>query len=442
MTVSPHLNWDIESVHKLSERLGEPTGLLNARLSAHAKLATTPMPTLLQESWRRTNPGAIAPRRFKLWHPDMESAILPEDEVSPACCSWLHLHNCNPMTSVIVTEHHKHAHLFGSLGMAITTGNAGLIERLTDFPADNDSPALGLLNQAYYQGGWFIQIPAYTISDRTIWVRHTVNTPKSALLPINHIAVGTGAEVNIMAETACRTVEPSWLNQRTVVDINPGGRLHLVVINQSNEACRFYDHLEIHLSNDSYCRVTWADMTKGWAVIRRETELTGKGCEANLKGVHVGIGEGQLDLRTTQNHTAPHTTSDLLFKTAMYDQAGAVFQGMVAVSPEAIKTNAYQLNRNLLMSENCHTDSIPKLEILTDDVRCTHGTSAGKLQSEAMFYLMSRGMNEETAMQLLIEGYLGEVSDFLPEGAVKNYWRNLVFDINRSALQRHLTSLQ
>ena len=104
-----------------------------------------------------------------------------------------------------------------------------------------------------------------------------------------------------------------------------------------------------------------------------------------------GDGEQHLDHDTQQNHNAPHTTSDLLFKGALRDQSRSVWQGMIYVAPGAQKTNGYQANRNLVLSRGARANSIPGLEILADDVRCTHGATVGQLDEEQMFYLLSRG---------------------------------------------------
>src|SRR5262249_20249048 len=118
-----------------------------------------------------------------------------------------------------------------------------------------------------------------------------------------------------------------------------------------------------------------------------------------------------LDYDTFQEHIAPNTTSDFAFKGALRDTATAVWRGMIRVEPDAQKTNAYQENRNLLLSDKAHADSIPGLEIMANDVRCTHGAPLGRVDRELLFYLMARGMPRQVAERLIVRGFFQDVLD-------------------------------
>src|SRR5581483_7457659 len=131
--------------------------------------------------------------------------------------------------------------------------------------------------------------------------------------------------------------------------------------------------------------------TKGQ--IRIQNDLAGPGATARVTGAHFADGSQHLDYDTFQEHMAPNTTSDFAFKGALRDQSTAVWRGMIRVEREAQKTNAYQENRNLLLSSDAHADSIPGLEILANDVRCTHGATLGQVDREQLFYLMARGLS-------------------------------------------------
>ncbi|MEK7312740.1 MAG: SufD family Fe-S cluster assembly protein, partial [Chloroflexota bacterium] len=117
---------------------------------------------------------------------------------------------------------------------------------------------------------------------------------------------------------------------------------------------------------------------------------------------------------TQQNHNVPHTTSDLLFKGALRDRSRSVWQGMIYVAPGAQKTDGYQANRNLVLSKAARADSIPGLEIMADDVRCTHGATVGQLDQEHIFYLMSRGMPRPEAEKLVVDGFFDPIMRRIP----------------------------
>jgi Fe-S cluster assembly protein SufD len=127
-----------------------------------------------------------------------------------------------------------------------------------------------------------------------------------------------------------------------------------------------------------------------------------------------------LDHDTQQNHFAPNTTSDLLFKGALMEQSRSVWQGMIYVAPDAQKTDGYQANRNLILSRQARADSIPGLEIMADDVRCTHGATVGKIDPDELFYLRSRGIQLPDAERLIVEGFFEPIMQRIPFEGVKN----------------------
>jgi Fe-S cluster assembly protein SufD len=150
-----------------------------------------------------------------------------------------------------------------------------------------------------------------------------------------------------------------------------------------------------------------------------ELDLVGEGATGRMSGFYFTDGNQHLDHDTQQNHLAPHTTSDLLFKGALKGNSRSVWQGMIYVAVGAEKTDGYQANRNLILSPNARADSIPGLEILADDVRCTHGATVGKLEEEPMFYLKSRGIPDKEAERLLVEGFFDPIMQRIPFEGVR-----------------------
>ena len=433
------LDWDKVTAERLSKGLNEPPELLAKRRQAVEQLADSQWPSMHQESWRRTDPRMIGGERFRLWDTTTVDESNSNNAPIPACCSWFHLHNARPCDTVVIGEHQDFGNLFGDLFGSLadgfgSNGNSDVASRVLAFPTDDDSPAIGLTNAAFYQGGFYVTIPKRIIVSRPMWIRHTAHTPSGALLPLNVIHLSAESEATVMLEHSILGEEESWFGSTTHIEVEEGARLNLMAVNQSGYAGRFYDNMKIKLGRNARFHFTWADLTGGWAVVRRETVFAGEGSEAVLRGVHIGRGDGHFDLRTLQDHLAPHTTSDLLYKSVMFDRSKSIFQGLIRIEPKAVNANAYQLNRNLLMSHKSTADSIPKLEIKVDEVRCTHGASAGKVDPEALYYMMSRGLSKEDATQLLIEGFLGEVADHLSEGTLKNYWSARVFELTRRSV--------
>jgi Fe-S cluster assembly protein SufD len=142
-----------------------------------------------------------------------------------------------------------------------------------------------------------------------------------------------------------------------------------------------------------------------------ENDLSGEGATSRVTGAYFADGRQHLDYDTFQLHSAPHTTSDFAFKGALRERATAVWRGMIRVEPDAQKTNAYQENRNLMLSPTTHAVPIPGLEILANDVRCTHGATVGQVDREQLFYLMSRGLSRAEAERLIVRGFFTDVLD-------------------------------
>lgn len=145
-----------------------------------------------------------------------------------------------------------------------------------------------------------------------------------------------------------------------------------------------------------------------------ESRLVAPGGTSEMLGVQFGDGTQHFDYHTLQEHAAPSTTSDLLYKGALKDKARSVFSGLIRAEEGAQKTNAFQLNRNLILSEGARADSMPKLEILANDLRCTHGASTSRLNEEQIFYLMSRGLRRAAAVRMMVDGFFAEIFDRIP----------------------------
>ncbi len=157
-----------------------------------------------------------------------------------------------------------------------------------------------------------------------------------------------------------------------------------------------------------------------------ELDLAGDGAQGRMSGFYFTDGNQHLDHDTQQNHLAPHTTSDLLFKGALKGKSRSVWQGMIYVAPGAQKTDGYQANRNLVLSDGARADSIPGLEILADDVRCTHGATVGKLEAEPLFYLKSRGIPQSEAEKIVVEGFFDPIFQRIPFEGVRERFQQYI----------------
>lgn len=435
------LGWNDESIKLLSRSLGEPEVLLMRRIEANKRFKSTPWPNPTQEAWRRIDPRRIGSAKFKLWLPSEDhdhQVTLPSLDIQmKQGWSRLDLLNGSVVSSDISSVHQSSGLFAGSLCDAFSSPfRDNLTNQILSAADDAESPAINLLQLAYYQGGYHINIPRNVDLSQPIWLRNFSQTPDSGLLNLGIISVQNGGHATVVIDNSCLGNNHQWWNGLTRVIVEDAGHLDLIILNRAGVNTAFYDHFKAFIGRDAFLHLTWADLTEGWAVVRREAVVTAEGGESLLRGVHIGSGDSTFNLRSLQDHPAPHTHSDLLYKAVLFDRSKSIYQGLIVVHPNSVGANAYQLNRNLLLSSQARADSIPMLEILVDEVRCTHGASAGKINPELLFYLMARGLNENQATQLMVEGFLQDAGSSLPEGEIKDFWRDEVIRVCRTALER------
>lgn len=433
-TLSTTANWDIDSVKAISKKLNEPEAFLDIRLKALTQLGGTPFPNATQEEWRRIDPRQIGQRKFK---PLMYNEVNSNGTCHPPFgldnrkdATLFDLKENQIVKKCICQSTRDAGFVMGSMSTMFEHGyGTQLIEQLSSLGHDNDSAAITLSQIAFNQGGFNFVAPQGSLSIKPVWIRNNVDCNNGASFALNVIRIEKDAQAVLALEQNANATTNGWFGGFTVIEVEDGGRLDMLALNSSPETVKFYDNLHIRLGRNAIFNINWADLVEGWSVVRREVITQSKGAEAKLNGVHVGKGDSLYNLRTRQIHSAPHTLSDLLYKSVLFDSSKSVYQGLIVVEPSALNANAYQLNRNLLLDHNATADSIPMLEILVDEVRCTHGASSGKVNKADLFYLMSRGLNEMQATEMLVEGFLNSALDSSMGDMLSEIVRTRVMDV-------------
>ncbi len=176
-------------------------------------------------------------------------------------------------------------------------------------------------------------------------------------------------------------------------------------------------------------QLDWLVLQHGWSCsinISSRSIWSGKGARSKWQAYICLQVSQQVEFNTRQNHFAANTKSDLLYKGVLLDESRSLFSGMIHVAPGAVKTDGYQANRNLIIGANAHADTLPGLEILADDVRCTHGATVGKIDPTELFYLQSRGLDRNDAQKLIIQGFLDPIIQMMPDETDKNDPENMI----------------
>jgi Fe-S cluster assembly protein SufD len=284
-------------------------------------------------------------------------------------------------------------------------------------PQDGKFAALAA---ALFQAGVFVYVPPGLKLDLPL---HSVVWSQGAgesLFTHVLVVLDDGAEATCVHETASPTAQGQALHAGAVeLLVGSGSHLRFVELQSWGEHLWNFTHERARVGSNS--TLDWifgaigTRLTKSFMTV----DMDGEFSTARMSGFYFADGEQHLDHDTQQNHNAPHATSDFLFKGALKDSSRSVWQGMIYVAPGAQKTDGYQANRNLVLSKQARADSIPGLEILADDVRCTHGATVGQLEQEHIFYLMSRGMTRPEAEKMVVDGFFDPIMQRIPYEGVR-----------------------
>jgi len=307
--------------------------------------------------------------------------------------------------------------------------NPRLVTRMAGELVRPEDGKFAALAGAYSQNGVVLYVP------KGLTIEEPLNSllwgPGSGLAYVSHILVWVdeGASVTYVHESASPDeASPSFHAGIVEVKVADGAKLKFVELQSWGRHVWNFSHERVNVGRDA--SIDWifgavgSHLTKNFS----DLDLVGEGATGRMSGFYFADGDQHLDHDTQQNHLAPHTTSDLLFKGALKGNSRSVWQGMIYVAPAAQKTDGYQANRNLILSTGARADSIPGLEILADDVRCTHGATVGKLEQEPLFYLKTRGIPEREAERLMVEGFFDPIMQRIPFEGVRDRFQQAIHE--------------
>jgi Fe-S cluster assembly protein SufD len=275
------------------------------------------------------------------------------------------------------------------------------------------------LNASEWEGGAFVHVPKDVRVEAPILLTAVSSAAGSILHRRVLIVLEEGAQAEVWEQYVSGADEATVLN--TVVELRVGqnANLRYVCGQELNERSYIFGAQRAEVARDG--ALDWVALGFGSARgrVRMETLLAGPGANAKVTGAYAPHARQHVDFDTTQEHGAPNTTSDLAFRGILADRSSAVWRGMIKVDPGAQQTDAFQVCRNLLLSKRAHADAIPGLEILANDVRCTHAAAVAQIDREQLFYLRSRGLDRNTATRLVIEGFMAELVERFEEGPMR-----------------------
>jgi Fe-S cluster assembly protein SufD len=285
---------------------------------------------------------------------------------------------------------------------------------------DSEADVFAAANDANWTGGAFVYVPPGVRVDAPVLLTAISDAAGTGLYRRTLVVVDEGAEAEVWEQYLSGSPDAEAM-VNTVVELVVGqnARLRFVSAQDMNEKSWIFGSMRAEVARDASLDWVVAGFGSARGKIRTETLLAGEGAEGKVTGAYAPHGRQHVDFDTTQEHGAANTTSDLAFRGVLAERSSAVWRGMIKVDPGAQQTDAFQECRNLLLSKKAHADAIPGLEILANDVRCTHAAAIAQLDPEQLFYLRSRGLAEGPAKRLVIEGFMAELVERFEEGPIR-----------------------
>ncbi len=401
------------------------------RTSAWNAFKRLSLPDTTQEAWRRTDIHALPVDKFKLTVDGAnEFPAVREDLLKPLVASQ---HGgqivLTPGAAKIDLDKKlvKQGVIFTDL-LTAEKQYPDLLTKMIGKTVNVEEGKFAALAGAFAQNGVVLYVPQGVVVEDPL---HSVLWgPGANLAHASHILVlvDEGASVTYVHEAASPDDMASNSMHAGIVEIQVMQDASMKFVELQSWGRHVWNFSHERIRVDRGGKLDWifgaigSRLTKNFS----ELDLAGEGAEGRMSGFYFTDGNQHLDHDTQQNHLAPHTTSDLLFKGALKGKSRSVWQGMIYVAPGAQKTDGYQANRNIVLSEGARADSIPGLEILADDVRCTHGATVGKLEQEPLFYLKSRGIPQAEAEKIVVEGFFDPIFQRIPFEGVRERFQEYI----------------
>ena len=412
----------------LSTRKVEAEWLREARLAAHDTFAATPMPSTRLEEWRYTDIakrlqlGALsfAEERGAVASVEgLPAALKAVAEESGETSARLAQVDSSVVLRELPDSLAAQGVVFTSLESAARE-HGELVRRYLGTAVTPDEGKFAAMSSAFWSGGVFIYVPKNVRVEVPLRIYRGITEGRTAVFGRTLVIAEQGAEIAVVDETASDDFSRGALSVSAAeIFAEEGAQVTYVSVQRWGRGVT-------HLSTDRLvagrdARITTLYTALGSDLTRSDVQcrMQAPGAHVDMLGVYVADGTQHFDHETLQDHVAPHASSNLLFKGALSDTSRSVFRGLIRVHPKAQRTDAYQTNRNLLLSEGARADSLPNLEIQADDVRCSHAATVGQLDEEEVFYLLSRGIHRPEAVRLVVFGFFSEVLDQLPLEGVR-----------------------
>ncbi|CAN5214731.1 Fe-S cluster assembly protein SufD [soil metagenome] len=422
-----------ETVAAIVRERDEPDWMALRRRHAWQVYRETPMPTTKDEAWRYTDLAKIPWQDLAMRDPnpprpvtapaDLPAEIRSQLHVEEATAGWAVQSNGVQLYAELRQDLSDRGVLFLDFATAVREHTDLMQKYFMTSAVTPEFGKLAALHGAFVSGGAVLYVPEGVEIELPITTFRWLDLEGAAVFPHTLLIAGPQSKVTYIEECASPARGRGSLAMNcgvTEVIAEEGANVRYAIVQDWGRHVFHYQAARIFAQKDA--QIQSLLVTLGAKVARSdvETDLQAEGSNSEMLGIYLGDSDQHFDHYTYQLHQAPHAGSDLLYKGALKDRSRSVFRGMIRVMPGAQGTDAYQTNRNLILSEDAHADSLPNLEIEADDVRCSHGATIGQQDEGQIFYLMSRGLTRERAEKLIVAGFFEEVLARVPVGWLHN----------------------
>ena len=426
---APEFSFTREDVESISQALGESDALKTQRMAAWEKFESTPMPSTSDEPWRRTDIRGLDVDQIKMQASAKTpvAAELLQPLVAESHGALLVLQPGHAPDLQTEDDLQEQGVVFTDWATAVRE-HAEILDRYMDTVVPAEDGKFAALAAAMSQEGVLLYVPAGVQLQQPLHSIFWAPGTDAAFFHRVLIVLERGASAMFFHEAASPTEIEGQTVHAGIVEISVAEEASLKFVEVQNLGRHVWNFTHERAKVAREGRLDWifgavgSQLTKTFS----DLDLTGQGAEGRFSGFYFASERQHFDHDTQQNHLAPNTMSDLLYKGALVDQSRSVWQGMIYVAPEAQKTDGFQANRNLILSKKARADSIPGLEILANDVRCTHGATVGQLEELPVYYLMTRGFPREEAERMMIDGFFAPIMERIPFEGVRERFRGMI----------------
>ncbi len=422
MTISRPGGFDRAGFESFLETRNDPGWVMDMRRRAFDVYSEKQSIPLDPEEWKRVELRAFRPEKFAVAATSETSEVvetLLEDRGEFAGrVSYVDGIGQSPVLDQSLADQGV---LFGNLATLASEHGEILKPHFMQNAVQLDTDRFSAWHAAFWTGGTVLYVPRGVEIEQPLYSLISLARDGAADFSHTLIILEDGASATLLEETSSASRDAAGLHVGAVeLLVGRDARLRYVQLQNWNDKVWHFAHQAGRVQSNGSLQWTVGGLGAKLAHIHQDVHLDGRGAEAQVNGVTFATDRQVLSYYTQQTHHAADTHSDLLYKDVLRDKSRVIWRGMIKVDQEAQQTDGYQRNDSLVLTPTCRVDAIPGLEIEADDVRCTHGATAGRVDEEQVFYCMSRGLTKYEAMHVIVEGFFQTVFDRIPVEIVRD----------------------